>query len=325
MSGGAFADHVVRVLAGTVFDRAPRLKIVPRAAVPASLWDAFVARWPDAWWWHRSDWLDYTLRCRPELRDASAAVVGGRGDVVGVVPALVDADGVVDFAGRPHPAYEYDLVDPSAVRRYLVDSGVKRAITSGRPDQSYTGRGYRTRVLELAVDGDPVSDATLWAGVRSSYHSPIRRAEEQYSIQIVADCASGRAIDECRAIHAEAAGRMTRPPETWTMMGDWVDKGLAVVALGVALDGHGADGVGYAYAFYWKQWGYYGSGASLRRDGLGAALQWALIRWLRDVGVRRYELGYVPEHPTQKDIAIQFFKQGFGGCDWPVEVFREQF
>lgn len=325
MTAGQFADRVIQVMAGRIFDRAPREVIVPRRILrPADEWDRFAERRPDAWWWHRADWLDYTLLCRPGLRDASAAVIGGRGDVVAILPALVDPDGVVDFAGRPHSVFDFDRLrsDPG-LDSYLRGCGVREVVSATRPSASGPAVAGTTRVLDLAGDEGPLSDAVLRRGIRRSYHQLIALAETRYAVTAESGPGSGRLLDDCRRMHLAAAGRETRPAETWVMMGRWADAGLAAVAH--ARPSGGGAGVGYAYAFTWKGWAYYGSGVTLARDGLGALLQWALIRHLRGAGVRHYELGYLPDAPTEKDRRIQFFKQGFGGRDWHVGRRHERY
>ena len=45
-----------------------RLSIVPLTPDRYAEWDEFCRASPDAWFWHTSQWLEYTLHYRPDLQ-----------------------------------------------------------------------------------------------------------------------------------------------------------------------------------------------------------------------------------------------------------------
>jgi len=290
---------------------AASVRIVPRDDAPAVEWDAFVERHADGWWWHTSAWLDYQRVYRPNDRDESFAIVEAD-RIVGVVPLFVDVAGVARLDGDPAPLYAATIYSPGRVtldhlhrihvRRWL---SCERPRPPGEPASTFSSRATRVVPLGLPVD-------QLWRAVRRSYHSLIHRAEERHKINVAEQ------IGTCRSLHLRAAGRATRSDETWRLMGEWIRDGRAVAM--VAREATG-EPTGYVYVYTWKQWAYYGSSAVLSVEGVGHALQWAMINALRSrTIVQNYEMGYLPADPTGKERTIQHFKRGFGGQDWIVRV-----
>ena len=94
-------------------------------------------------------------------------------------------------------------------------------------------------------------------------------------------------------------------------MADWAVQGQGIIAIAVNRITSARDG--FAYALRWKNWSYYGSGATLRPN-LSHALIWHLMRALRcDGETRFFEVGYAAElGATEKQIGISQFKAGFG-------------
>jgi hypothetical protein len=125
------------------------------------------------------------------------------------------------------------------------------------------------------------------------------------------------AFAEYQRLHQKAAGRVTRPPQTFEMMYEWICEGLAVLAC-ASLDGHE---VGFALVSVYKDGAYYSSGCEDAEHDLpiGHVLQWAVMRWLKAHGIRYYEIGWqqygtlLHDFPSQKELAISRFKRGFGG------------
>ena len=128
-----------------------------------------------------------------------------------------------------------------------------------------------------------------------------------------------------RAMHALAAGRVTRPPGTFDLMEAWLATSAGALVRAVK-DG---TAVGFMYLILHGESAYYASAANhpdYGDDPVGHVLHAAAIDWLRDCGLRRYELGLqqfgpLPYNlPSGKDLGIARFKRGFGGQTVPLLV-----
>ena len=168
---------------------------------------------------------------------------------------------------------------------------------------------WSTRILDLTDD-----EATLWRGVRKSYHSLIRAAERLYTF----DTGFGNGLGEvevCHALHVASARRETRAAETWRLMGEWADAkhGFTVIAYH-----DDRQPLAFAYFIVNEDWAYYASGAALTQS-LQHAVIWTAIRALKAEGIATLELGWqARDGDTEKDRGISHFKAGFGGVDVPV-------
>lgn len=106
--------------------------------------------------------------------------------------------------------------------------------------------------------------------------------------------------------------------ESFDVMYQWVKSGLAILAGAKYQDRW----VGFIHTNIYKDGAYSGSSANdpeYRHFPISHTIQWAIIQWLGNNGIQRYELGvqqYSPQlHdiPSEKDKAISYFKRGFGG------------
>lgn len=184
---------------------------------------------------------------------------------------------------------------------------------------------WMTRVVELTA-----SEAELWRGVRRSYKSIIHAAEREYVIQSV----SGDCIYSAMKIHEQEAGRMTRPFETWTMMGDWVRTGNGLLIGGGI---HRSEEIttvqdewpryapvglidmrAYVYCTIYRAVAYYFSSACPAKN-LSHALLWHAMKALKARGVRWLELGWQGEAKDRKGQQIEFYKSGWPGFNLPAK------
>src|SRR5262249_24554416 len=66
---------------------AERFEIVPLEPSGYADWDRFCRESDDAWFWHTSEWLQYTLDYRPELKPQSQSfALKSEGEIVAVCP-----------------------------------------------------------------------------------------------------------------------------------------------------------------------------------------------------------------------------------------------
>ena len=265
-------------------------------------------------WWHTREWFSYER------------LVAGRPGY-GVWLNGTQGEPANDVKGRP-------------VYRGLP------VRAQGPSEDGWRDDGWPTQVLDLAH----TSPADRWRAVRRSYKSLIHRAQRTTRL-LVWDhtLPADAAVEACRRLHVEAAGRETRPRATWQLMADWIHEGHGMLVL--ALKGgpqdvpasyeaaRAADGsipspstildqpanqpaisadmmLGWAYVYTYQGWAYYGHAVN-RRPDIGPAIQWTAIEALAARGdITHYELGWQQPTEDPKEQAIQFFKRGFGGELW---------
>ena len=276
-------------------------------------WDEFVVRHADGWWWHTSSWRAYQRSCG--AADYSFALLDDYGEVFAIVPLLV-RDGIAAPDGGPEPLVSPRVSDKGHVWKTIFAHastvGLRRWIFAGRdrrdglPVPAEDGQDERIRILPLAG-----SELDLWRGVRRSYHALIHRAEREYVIERYRP---GSSLDELMQVHAQAAGRQTRPTETWDLMHAWASVGVGNIW--VARDADDAV-TAFIYVYKWKGQAYYGHAATLAQN-VTHALIWAAIKSLR-ADVSFLDLGAVSSADDDtKTRGIAMFKRGFGGYDAAV-------
>jgi lipid II:glycine glycyltransferase (peptidoglycan interpeptide bridge formation enzyme) len=182
-----------------------------------------------------------------------------------------------------------------------------------------------TQIID--VRKDPLD---LMREMRKGHKSDIRRAEKFFH-----DFVLWREKDDqdlffsYMKLHEKAAGRKTRPEETFAMMYSWIQEGNGAL-FGAELNGRP---VSFAYVNLYKECAYYSSACNdpeIQNLPLAHFVQWSIIKWLHDNGYRYYEIGWQFFAPTpifpasEKEIAISRFKRGFGGITVPI-VFSERF
>ncbi|HEX5040891.1 MAG TPA: peptidoglycan bridge formation glycyltransferase FemA/FemB family protein [Candidatus Limnocylindria bacterium] len=316
------------------------IELRPATDADATAWQALLGRSEAGDFLHDWAWADVAaFDGQPQRR----YVLVEDGAITGLVAAQVRPL----IAGRsfwyvPHgPVLDY--ADPAAGERVrAIVIGLREAARShgaiavkleprlpaGHPALSmFEGRGLRrlpemlqvgqTRIVDLA------SDKELLAGFDKDTRYSVRRAErEGVSVAATEDAGSPEAIDALHGLVAETQQRAGFPlpaPEryrtAWRALGgagraailEARREGELLASAMVVLEGDRS-----FYLF---------SGS--RREAPGEpkryasyALQWAMMRYARDRGVRQHDLWGVapadagPEHPWH---GVGLFKKGFGG------------
>lgn len=169
---------------------------------------------------------------------------------------------------------------------------------------------WGTRIVDLTQPEDK-----LWADVRGSYHALINRLvrDPDFDVTIHTRSPFSDAVWRARDLHRLEAGGDTRSLASWETQETWMRKGIGIVALATRA---GSD-VGFAYVVRYGTWAYYFSAASVEPN-VQHAIQWTLMRYLKRAGVQCYELGWQGEATDDKGKAIEFFRRGFGGVDYPT-------
>lgn len=318
-------------------------------------WDAFCLVNRGAWYWHTTDFLTLQAMVRPEARSAPdhwwvqrgnemlalcpfatervSSSLGERTDLVlggDLLAAPVFKDGLSDTERKKVERFVWEEIERRSIQKKVSRGGfrapvlVPEVLFPSRPmvNPVLGGAGWfdaslHTQVLDLRGE-----ENRLWSGLRDSYHSLIHRDSEKFIFSFY----DGHVLEhghfeEYRELHHRAAGRLTRPLETFSKMEETIRRGEAGLAL--ARTREGGRTVGAIYVYLYKNKGYYGSACNdpdLASDhALGHFLQWNVILELKRKSITHYELGWQFRGsnlfylPTREEAAIAFFKRGFGG------------
>jgi hypothetical protein len=334
---------------------AEQLTFVPLSPDGYSEWDRFCERSSEAWFWHTSQWLEYTLHYRPELQPRCHSFLClHEGSVAAICPLIAEnrargTESVREFSSGgdagPAPAIADSLSDKMR-RRVLqgvygqIDElagqlQVARASfrmsplapafwksTTPRPNpflkQGFCDVSLATQVLDLTGD-----EQQLLREMRKGHRADVTRAGKMLQAVVLdQDNITPEGFERYRLLHQKAAGRVTRPLATFQMMYEWIRAGFAALCA-ASLDGKD---VGFALLNVYKDGAYYTSSCEDPEHNhlpIGHLLQWRAMQWLKLHAIRRYEIGlqlYSQPHlvVSEKERRISFFKRGFGGTTAPL-------
>jgi hypothetical protein len=300
-------------------------------------WNAFCDEHPAAWWWHRSEWLDYCVAYTPGAIDYSSAICAQDGTVLAIMPLVAHEGVAVAGGGRTpiplkvhDPFNQYPSVDIDALKDNVLNRAKTRGtftcIASAMTDSEYLPKEFGYPSL---TDTSQVIKLQTWerSDLRKSYQPLARQQCEDYHLAIIDQSAFAyteivtfacELFKEVQAVHEAEAGRKTRPQRTWDLMEDWLAEGKAVMAVGLKE----WEVKAYAYVILYKKKAYYASAALQLNCGHG--LQLKLMAYLKQQGYECYELGVITGSGCEKEKAIEFFKQGFGGELVPFPVYEAE-
>ena len=339
---------------------AAKLDIVPLSRDRYREWDLFCAESDEAWFWHTSHWLEYTLNYRPELKPASESFLCQQeGRVLAICPLIVETQAAgmnaeFSYGGDCGPAPAFcnglsqrarkdltravfqhldSLAEELRVQRAsfrmspLAPDFWKSAVPQPNPltKLGFADISQASHVIDLCPDPQ-----SLLRDMRKGHRADITRAEKLLDAQVLdQQSITQDAFERYRMLHHKAAGRVTRPLITFEMMHHWIQQGLAVLAV-ASLQGKD---VGFALISVYKDGAYYSSSCEdpeYKHLPIGHIMQWRVLQWLKEHGFRRYEIGLQiwgnQPHAmvSEKEMKIAFFKRGFGGAAvpfWRAEKF----
>ena len=158
-------------------------------------------------------------------------------------------------------------------------------------------------------------------GFRKSYKSLVTSGMRHWTVSIL-DTENEPVWNQFRELHRGVSGRVTRSDETWAIQHKDIaeSRGFLVYLLNGS---GGMDGGGFFN--FTRDEGLYGVGAYKRElfdKPLGHIVQYRAIEELKRRGVRWYKLGLRPyaseeQKPTEKEISIGEFKEGFASHMFP--------
>ncbi len=330
------------------------MEIVPLTSALYPSWDTFCLKSPDAWFWHTTAWIDYHLAYRPDMEQRSYSFLCKEGDrVIAIAPLILGMETkgrkVFTFSGIPTPGpaleeglsparrtklfeFIFALIEGMArdlgvsYTRFQVDS-----LSPGHMKPTYPPFNYflqhhyldcsvAAQMIDLRVDKD-----TLLAGLRRDHARNIEKSRESLDVRLYTGAELTDAkFDEYRLMHSRAAGRVTRPLETFHMMRRWIQDGHGFLAEARAKDGKS---VGFETFHAYKRNVYSMSACNepgFERLPIRHLLQWESILWMKERGYEFYEVGdqqfgTLPyDFPDRKQVDISLFKSGFGGVTVPA-------
>lgn len=331
-------------------------EIVPLTSEQYAEWDAFCLKSADAWFWHTTDWLEYTLNYKPELKTENLSFLVRRGGAVkAIVPLTMETydskNGIREFSfgsgAIPAPAFddagrvEKDRLEKDVVAdlvfqeidRCAKEHGVARAwmkMTPLSPRCSseaaifnqllrfgYSDVSLNTQLIDLKK-----SEEELRAAMRRNHIRNIRKGNHFEFTVYTSATITRELFNLYKETHHKDAGRKTRPDRTFELMYDWISRDLGFLGI-VWVDKKPSS---FLYYLAYKNNVY---GASAARDPKFASLplrhilEWEAIRWMRQRGFGLYEVGLqqfgplLHDIPDKKQLDIAHFKRGFGGVTVP--------
>ncbi len=304
-------------------------------------WDKFCLDSDDCWFYHTSDWMEYTLEYSGEDSELLAFYIeDGNKDIVAICP-LIREKNKLSFGGSfgANPALRNHLsqkisksimkqifskIDSIATKRGL-DECIMSLSTLAKNHLSpfkynylmkygYENISLNTQVLVLDID-----ERTLWGNIKKSHRNEIKRGEEQFKFVVDSPYSTDKKLfKEFKNLHFLAAKRRTRSERTWDLQHQSKVKGNAIVILAYLDD----KPIGGIFTMLYKDGAYYGVSANhpdYEHLPISHSIQWKMIKWLKQNRYKYYELGYQHfsdqsyDHPSQKEIDISKFKRHFGG------------
>jgi hypothetical protein len=334
------------------------MEIVPLTRDRYKEWDAFCLESDDAWFWHTTEWLEYTLNYKPELRSQSFSfMLINNGRIEVICPLLLELHERYNkevrefsFGGSPGliPALKkgmsekirtnrfkeiFNHIDGLAEKNEVLRTSFRFSPlapvfqSSETPSYNYLMRfGYIPISLNTQIIDLSKSLEELWGDIRHGHEYHINQGFKEMEVEIFdKETINRKVFDEYQHLHHKAAGRITRPQITFDLMFNWILNGQAIL-VGAKLAG---GFIGFSYIFIYKGGAYYGSASSdpdYEKRPMGHILTWMTIKWLKEHGCRYYEIGYQQYHPLPYDLAsgkeinISAFKRGFGGFTVPLFI-----
>ena len=316
-------------------------------------WNSICNASKEAWFWHTARWLDYNLAYKPALNPVSHSfLVYHNGKAVAICPIIIHNASVDDgeshvinypsghgmtpilIPGLPlsvqHSIWGACLEKIDAI---ACDNAVKQATLWTTPlsefgqnlvevsrqlDElrraGYLDTAWLTLVIDLSLD-----ENTLRKQMRKGHRYDVKRGSNLFSTKVLFGSEVDRSLfDAYVNIHELAAGRKTRPQQTFDIMYACILEENALLTLAQYNNTY----IGAAFIMLYKDGGYYASSCvhpEYINEPVGHTLQWATMCWMKDKGYRLYELGHIrcgalPHDPaSEKEVRISHHERGFGG------------
>ena len=304
------------------------MEIVPLTKNKYQEWDDFCLESPDAWFWHSTSWLEYSLNYRPEFNSTSLSfMVTENKEILAICPLILEIrNGIKEFAfggemtWTPAPAFAdlspkkrekvinftFEHIDKLALENkidwtYLVIPPLTFPRYNYLMKQGYIDISLNTQVVDLTQDLKAIHSA-----MRKGHDYDTDRGLRYLEITIFDKDNITRDVFDgyCYLLHIDPSHTYeTRPQVTFDMMYDWILQGNAIlVSALLPMDTTASftstkmrKYIGFSYITTYKKKAYYGSACSdpeYHQMPIGHTLTWRTIEWLKENGFKYYELGW---------------------------------
>lgn len=327
------------------------LKFISYQEINGNVWEEFVREASTAWFVHSKEWVNLCIKLSDENENHSFGVFENN-TLVAIAPLLsINRGGKKVFSfgmcNTPYPAFSnkifkenkrkieklifgniFEIASKKKIEYIdsfvspLVDNVLSKEISvNPLPKFAFHDTTISSNVLLLHKSEDD-----LYRNIRKGHKSDIKTAlKHDCSVEIV----DSNTYDPDKFklyidLHFQAAGRKTRPDETWEIMESWVKRGFSILGFVRKNNGY----ISGAVVNTFKQKAYYQSGATLPQaqgeKGIGHLLQWEIIKYLNNHDYTHYEIGrnwynnISQEVADKKMLNISRFKAGFGADIFPL-------
>lgn len=333
------------------------MEIIPLSNELYEDWDTFCTQSDQTWFWHTTDWLEYTIHLRPELKSQQKSfMILNNNTPITICPLILDtiSEGekkinifsfdrsygslpALQNGLSPHQKDKILKIVFGHIDKISLELDVQCCLLKFNPlipsyfkEQQYNylmkfgfvDTTLNTQILDLSKDINQILNE-----MRKGHRYDIRRGEKVFEVNIFDKSnITKETFDQYRILHHKAAGRITRPLITFEMMYKWILEGKAILC-GASYNEYF---VGFALIIIYKNGAYYGSASDDPDANISVPfshiIQWGVINWLKENGFQTYEIGLQQfsaqmfDIPSEKDKTISFFKRGFGG--YTVPLFR---
>lgn len=323
------------------------MEFVPYDKISKSDWDDFCVESNEAWFWHTSKWLSYTLAYSEGIGaiNSSFAVYDSK-KIIAIIPLIFEGNmesREIAFGRVPGPlpallnglsgkdknslrkdifAHIDDLAVKGGVLRSRMRSNPLAQASVGNSEGNYSIRyGYidtsiHTQIIDLK---SPL--AMILKGFSNGHSSDIKRGLKDIEVIIFDEKnITDYVFNKYVALKIKLSGESVRAKKTFDLMSDWIKVGQGIL---VAARIKGEDEfAGFVYICIYKNSAYYASSgidSGAKPLPFTHVIQASAINYLKSRGLKNYEIGWqvftkgLNDFSSPKEIAIAKFKRGFGG------------
>jgi len=335
--------------------------------VPGTTWDSWVQSLPDSAYVHSSMYVRFCHLMVGQARAHSFALLDNRGDLVALCPLGIspgEAGGrsfnEASWNGAPLglPAIRRELPSQrrrlaadvfeifhqemrrrSAARSLLLKHPMLLGVLQGddRPAEQletmaagYACQPQNTIVIDLSCTLEELSRG-LTQEQRKHLNQSERRGLKVREFSNNADTALAQMHAQYADAHQKAAGRLTRPKESFDFMLHLAREGRMRLFVGFVNETPAS----FLYCGEFEGFGFGWSQANIEEyaseQAMRHLLEWSAVLSYKERKFKYYEIGrrfYGPQLykvPTPKELSISFFKERYGGQLWPYLVFERFF
>lgn len=301
-------------------------------------WDNFCLASDEAWFWHTSGWLDYTLNYKPELNTRDFSFLVYKQDkIVAIIPLTIEdyeKNGRIarefSFGGYaiPAPALANDLdkIEKDRTERSVIYDLIYKEIDRLAEENEIKKAWFRQTPLapanlakknchnqlmkygfiDVSLNTQLIdlrkSQGDLWKNLRRNHRRNIKKADKFNTAIYDQTNISADIFKAYKTLHYKAAGRQTRPDKTFALMYNWLRNGAAFL---VAVEFQDKV-IGFEYYSIYKN-NVYGFSAANNPEyeqdyPIRHLLEWQAILWMKQQKFGFYEIGLQQYGATLFDL-----------------------